>query len=285
MGTSIGIVLIGAAILVALYNLVGIVRAIFKYFFGDSINKYLLLPGIEPGYKRSLSQYSGYYRGLNAEHKKDFEKRVQRFINSKQFIPRGFKKVTEEMKALIAGSAIQLTFGLPDINLAHFSKILIYTDTYYSTIHNRYHEGEVNVGGIIVLSWRNFVNGYMVQHDSRNLGLHEMAHALRLENAIHNDEYDFLDAPTLAQWSKASNKEMTRIREGLGDFFRDYAMTNQEEFFAVAVEAFFERSMDFRQYKPELYRLLAKLLNQDPVELLDMTQLQYNHTLRRNAHS
>ena len=90
------------------------------------------------------------------------------------------------MKALIAGSAIQLTFGYPDVDFGHFWRILIYPDNYYSTITHRYHKGEVNIKGIIVLSWKSFKEGFADSTDGRNLGFHEMAHALRLINIVEN---------------------------------------------------------------------------------------------------
>ena len=39
---------------------------------------------------------------------------------------------------------------------------------------------------------------------------------------------------------------------------------NEHEFFAVAVENFFERPQEFKNAIPELYSILSKLLNQDP---------------------
>ena len=82
-----------------------------------------------------------------------------------------------------------------------FKRILIYPDQYYSTITHRYHKGEVNPAAqAIVLSWNNFLAGYARPDDSLNLGLHEMAHALEIENLIDNDEYDFLPPAIWEQW-------------------------------------------------------------------------------------
>ena len=63
---------------------------------------------IREKYKIPLQKYLPYYRVLNPAEKKLFEKRVQKFIDLKTFIPREMEKVTDEMKALIAGAAIQL---------------------------------------------------------------------------------------------------------------------------------------------------------------------------------
>lgn len=226
---------------------------------------------VSPGYKKSLQDHFLYYQNLNPENKRRFEIRVQAFIDSNQFIPRSYTHITDEMKALIAGSAVQLTFGFSHLNFAHFSKILIYKDDYYSKITRKYHAGEVNMAGLIVLSWTNFVKGYKNHSDGKNLGLHEMAHALRLENGIRNREYDFIDPVTSSRFNELAVEEMRLIKRGQTLFFRHYASMNLHEFFAVAIENFFERPAEFLDYKPELYDCLTKLLHQDPLKLFPST--------------
>ena len=264
MGTVVVILILLLLVIFVLYNIITGIRIMIKWYFGDYINKYLLIAKIDPLYKAPLKKYSIYYQNLNHTDKAIFEKRVQKFINQKQFIARGMDQITDEMKSLIAGSAIQLTFGHPSIYFAHFRRILVYPDNYYSQISQRYHKGEVNMGGLIVLSWKSFVEGFVDNEDGRNLGLHEMAHALRLENAISNDEYGFLDDDILKTWTDLSYREMNKMAEGESDFFRSYAATNSQEFFAVAVENFFERSREFRDWNPRMYNTLVRMLNQDP---------------------
>jgi hypothetical protein len=44
----------------------------------------------------------------------------------------------------------------------------------------------------------------------------------------------------------------------------DYAATDPGEFFAVATEVFFDRPVDLRNAKPELYDVLRGFYRQDP---------------------
>ena len=223
---------------------------------------------LNPSYRRILQKSCTYYQHLPSARKPAFERKVQRFIMIKRFVPRQLSHVTMEMKVLISAAAVQLTFGLPNVYLRHFRTILVYPDTYYSTISRKYHKGEVNPAwGIIVLSWRNFVEGLVNPGDSINLGLHEMAHALRLENLIRNAEHGFLDEGLMGQWEIMSLQELSKIRKGQNHFFRDYAGVNEEEFFAIAVENFFERPNEFWSHMPDLYRLLCQILKQDPMLL------------------
>ncbi|MEO9872269.1 zinc-dependent peptidase [Ekhidna sp.] len=221
-------------------------------------------------HKAFLAKNFQFYQKLPPQSKQMFERRVALFISSKKFIPREMEQVVWEMKVLISASAIQLTFGFPKIRLRWFRYILVFPNTFFSQANQQHHKGEVNPKAkTIVLSWKYFVEGYL-KSDGRNLGLHEMAHALRLENRIMNDEYDFLDHKILEKWEVHAQHTMQEIKNGTEEFFRKYGSANNEEFFAVAVENFFERPLEFKDRHPLTYQTLCQLLKQDPV-LLEKT--------------
>ena len=219
-------------------------------------------------YRDILAKYFSYYQTLSPQNKSRFELKLMNFIYGKIFIPRGdIPEVTVEAKVLIAASAVQLTFGLPHVYLRHFSRILVYRNNYYSSLTKRFHKGEVNPRlGVIVLSWQAFIDGYINQTDSINLGLHEMAHALRLEHFLRNPVDPLMDSSTLEKFDYWAAKLCTD--NGVhNNFFRPYACVNADEFFSVAVENFFERPEAFKQNLPELYTIMTRLLNQDPILL------------------
>ena len=101
--------------------------------------------------------------------------------------------------------------------------------------------------------------------DGINLALHEMAHALRLENLIKNDEYNFINHEDLKEFDRLGKIETVKMHEGSADFFRKYATANSDEFFSIAIENFFERSAAFKVHNHELYMATAKVLRQDPL--------------------
>ena len=53
---------------------------------------------------------------------------------------------------------------------------------------------------------------------------------------------------------------------GIPTLLDTYGVTDPVEFFAVSVEAFFERPCALRAYHPNLYAQLQKYFRQDPVE-------------------
>lgn len=225
---------------------------------------------LNPEYQIVVEKYSVFYKMLDENDKKLFRRRMAKFIAMKDFVPRGgLEEVTAEMKGLIGASAIQMTFGLPLVYLSHFHSILVYPDSYYSEISQAYHHGEVNMRGHILLSWKKLAEGFFDPSDGRNLGLHEMAHALHLENAVTNEEYDFLDETRLRIYNEIALMKIEEIRNGSNTFFRAYGGTNRAEFFAVMMEMFFEKPFEFREREGELYIIVSRLINQDPADMIE----------------
>ena len=224
----------------------------------------------------TLENLFPYYQRLNPAHKSEFRKKLELVLTTKEFIGRGgIEEVTSEMEILIGATIVQVTFGWKKIRLLHFDKILIYPNAYYSSIQKAYHRGEVNPKlGLIVVSWRSFLEGLTNENDGINLGIHEIAHALKLENKIYyNGESEFFNQEVWTHYQQLSRQEIDKINAGITSVFRDRAGENEHEFFAVALETFFERPAKFKAEIPVLYQTLVKLLRQDPLVWIDPKSL------------
>lgn len=213
--------------------------------------------------RKTLNDYILFYRQLPLSKKTEFEKRVWHFREEKVFETRYGLPLRNEMTLLIAATAVQLTFGFKNYLLPHFAQIIIYPEAYFSIISKRYHKGEVNLQGVIVISWKDFLEGIKHPNDAFHVGIHEFAHAVYFENFIENLEYLFIDRPTLNKFFNEASGEMKRMRENLPGYIRDYAGTNKQEFFAVTTEYFFEQPIKFREKLPALYAAMCKVYNQD----------------------
>lgn len=256
-------------LLMIVFGIWSVFYDIWKYIHDKTIDSIAIMKPLSASRKAILVKYFFYYNQLSKEDQKKFEQRVNRFLYGKRFIGRDIA-ITEEMKVLSSATAVLLSFGLPMVSLAHFDKILMYPDEYYSRINRQYHLGEVNPRlGAIILSWKHFVEGFIDNHDGRNLAFHEMAHAIHFENQIRNEDYNFLDEDALELWNKLASKEIIKVRNNQEHYLRPYAGTNHHEFFAVCMEYFFEDGLSFQNALPELYLTLSKLLNQDPVKLYE----------------
>jgi len=250
--------------LIVLLILFTVVFIMPLYYFWSVYRQYYP-HSLKAKYRFYLGQTS-YYQNLSSVDKLLFEKRVQLFINHKQFISRGKGfDLSDEMVARIAASAVEISFGFPKMGFEHFNRILIYPDDYYSNITKKFHAGEVNARGFIVLSWKSFQNGYENDTDGINLGIHEMAHALKLENRIQNGDYNFLSAKLMQNFATEFEAYKAGYHQVDPTILRSYAGSNIHEFFAVLCENFFERPAQLREENSALYHLMTQLLLQDPL--------------------
>lgn len=251
----------------ALFDIFKAFRMMFYYQFGHHINRYFIIRNLKPQYKEILEGSFYYYHTLNDKNKLLFEKRLQKFMDSKNFIAAGeLDYVTAQMRTLISASAIQLTFGLPGVYFRHFEDIHVHPDFYFSEGMQQFNAGEVHKSGLIMLSWKDFVQGYVEPDNGRNLGLHEMAHALRLENMIMNEEYGYFEWSDIQEINQYTVEESNKIKAGEETIFRPYAAVHYQEFFAVLIEVFFEQPMRLKAYHSALYAVTCRLLRQDPLD-------------------
>lgn len=223
-------------------------------------------------HRSTLEQWSPYYRALDSTRQRLFERRVKELLYEKEWLGKGIA-VTMEMQIRIAATMAQVTLGFDDLLLLHFKKVFILPGEFVNPRTGQRQVGEVITGrGAIVLSWASFQEGYSNPGDARNVGLHEVAHALWIDNGIDDGEYHFLQADLLQRWQELAHVEMDRINSGEDRFLRRYAATNQAEFFAVAMEYFFEQPLELKTTLPELYGCMKGLLKQDPEALLPAAQ-------------
>ena len=128
--------------------------------------------------------------------------------------------MTTEVKTLIAGSAVQLTFGLSKYVLSLYHTIRIYPRVYYSKIINKRLKGGTSRNGTMSFSWEDFLDGYADDHDGINLGLHEMAHALKFDVTYGDMNFDKHFQSQIEQWELNAMRAFKQLRAGNLDFFR-----------------------------------------------------------------
>jgi Mlc titration factor MtfA (ptsG expression regulator) len=212
----------------------------------------------------SFLSKSPYYKALSPEGKEKFSKRLILFLADKKFIGMEGLVVTDEMRVLISAAATQVTFGLDKFMLLLFHTIRIYPGEFFSKLAEADLKGGATPGGMLLLSWRDFLRGNEIPDDKLNLGLHEMAHALLLD-MLYGSVHNFQVEGEIGNWERAGEAVMEKLREKNPNFLRSYGGTNEQEFFAVCVENFFESPAELKSHLPDVYLRLCRLLNQDPL--------------------
>jgi len=240
---------------------------VFENWYANTYDRplfrhYMVFKKLNEVQKNILEQDFSFFGKLSKKHKRQFEHRVATFISEKKFIGRDELVVTDKMKVLIAAVGCMLSFGRKNYNYGLIEFVLLYPDAFYSAMNDSYHKGEFNPREkALVLSWKDFVEGYEITDDKLNLGIHEFMHAMQLEAKQSRD----IDSSRLTKQFQQILKRLTNqeVKDKLDEtrFFRAYAFTNQYEFLAVMAEYFIEAPSDFKNHFPKLYGHTRKLLN------------------------
>lgn len=209
-----------------------------------------------------LKQKNSYFKNLSSEAQEIFVARLFNFMEDKKFIGREGMVVTDEIKVLISAAAIQLTFGLKDYMISHLHAINVFPRVFYSKFLKTNLKGLNTQSGVLSLSWNDFKDGFAVEDDKINLGLHELAHALYIDSDEDGNYHEHFSA-YMDKWEEVAENDFYDLIEKKNIFLRSYGGTNMHEFFAVCVEHFFEAPNEFKKELPHLYNYLMLMLNQD----------------------
>ncbi|MGR6088811.1 MAG: zinc-dependent peptidase [Arcticibacter sp.] len=253
--------LLGLVLVVILFRLIFLIRnyVIRKPLLFSGLGKEDLIAKF-----REFLEKNSFYNSLDEPGKLKMLQRCIRFASQKRFIGSKDFTVTGEMVVAISATAVRLTFGLERYDLPRYHTIRIFPTSFFSPFHKRELKGGASIKGVLFFSWADFVQGESIENDRINLGLHEMAHALRLE-LRYGKGADRRVADYFDSWFSVAFDEFQRVHDGHGNYLRDYAGTNPEEFFAVCVEHFFEDAENFSMELPDVYAHLCLLLNLDPL--------------------
>jgi MtfA peptidase len=216
-------------------------------------------------YYKELSIYNTYFRSLPGPQQEKFVQRTVSFMFNKRFTYEGIE-ADDRMPLLISAAAVQITFGLNKYHLDYFKDIFVYREDYQHGLYNQPFMGHVSADGIH-LSWNNFMKGYENYSDAENVGIHEMAHALTYDNFMSGElggDAGFKER--FADFSRIARPLFNQMRQGKVGLLNSYAATNYHEFWAVAVETFFEKPVEMKAELGELYAAMCWLLNQDPLQ-------------------
>lgn len=249
------------------YNV--IVEPVYAFFFRKPIyvHFYPFPSKLTLAQLHVLHNEFDFYKKLSPKQKVYFEHRVATFINKYTFYGKEGLQVTDQMKVLIAATAIMLTFGMRNYLFTIINKIIIYPDVYYSNMNKAYHKGEFNPRmEAVVFSWKDFLEGYEISNDNLNLGLHEFSHVMHFQGLKNTDTSATIFATAYQEIIEQVKRPMNYKRLIDSNYFRIYAYTNEFEFIAVILEHFFETPSRFKNEFPELFEKVKEMINYTEVQ-------------------
>lgn len=205
-----------------------------------------------------------FFAVLSDDARARFIARAFAFAKGRSFIGMEGFNVDASTRLLVGAAAAQVTFGMTQWELDHVKRVLIYPRQFYHRWAELWMKGGVSENGTMLLSWEDFLAGFADDNDNYNLGLHEMAHALKLDQRKLRDSQSFFTR-YIDVWLKVARPEFTSLASGQPGFLRAYGGTNEHEFFAVCVEHFFESPEPFSIEHPDVFNHLCLLLNLNPL--------------------
>lgn len=219
-----------------------------------------------------LTQKVAFYNALDASEKQRFEQKVLRFLNS-HTITGVQVEVDLVDRLLVASSAVIVIFRFDNWHYTTLDEVLIYPNSFNDKFETAGPErpimGMVGTGymnGKMILSKAALHHGFSNTSDKRNTAVHEFVHLLDKEDgAVDGVPSVLLEKELVRPWLELAQRKMEEIREGRSDIDA-YGATNDQEFFAVASEYFFERPSLLEKKHPELYALLEEVFDHDMSE-------------------
>jgi hypothetical protein len=224
----------------------------------------LLARPFPPAFRSLLESRYDHYDRLPSDLRLRFENDVRIFLAEKRLT--GVEvEVTDEIRLLVAASAVTLSLGWPGYEWDQLTEVLLYPDGFDRDYNfgNRERVGETDHWGSIILSVPSLLESFEDPDDAYHVGIHEFAHLLDVDHSHFDGIPPGLDEAGRALWVSLALKEMGRLHRGKS-VLDPYGAEDPVEFLAVAVEAFFEVPLALRRRHAELYALLSAYFAQDP---------------------
>jgi Mlc titration factor MtfA (ptsG expression regulator) len=201
------------------------------------------------------------------------------FLAEKEFTGAHGLEVDDAMAVAIAAQACLPVLKLGLEWYAGFVGIVVHADAVVAqreymdddgVVHEYEEElsGEAMHGGPVMLSWSDVEEAGDTAGVGYNVVIHEFVHVLDMRDGVADGVPALPDRVARDKWVEVLSAEYeefcARVDEDDETLLDPYAAEAEEEFFAVACEAFFVTPREFRAEHSRMYELLSGFFQQDP---------------------
>jgi len=252
--------------ILALLYIIG--HALYLIYYAIDLyqfNPFVKLQQLSEHEEKFLSDNFPIYKEFSPELKSKCNERIGWFRSKKHFLFYGEIERKDDLKLLLSATTVLMTLGLRHYRMSRsLLRIIVYPTQFYSKINRRHHLGEYNPNfKTIVLAADSVWEGFEEAMDNRNLAMHEFAHALSFEMMKSSSWQGRKFRVGLRRIKKLFANEDFLVKLAASEYFREYGLSNLQEFFSVAVENYFETPSIFKNDFPELFEELRRMLNMD----------------------
>jgi MtfA peptidase len=231
---------------------------------------------------RIMKSNVAFFVRLAAADQAELLEDIQVFLNEKSFEGCAGLEITDEIRVTIAAQACLLLLHRKTNYFPRLLTVLVYPSTHLVN-KQRPVNAEIweerkmprlgktsRTAGSMMLAWDAVKSGAADPSDGKNIVLHEFAHQLDYENFAADGTPALMTRQQQLSWREVMRTEFASLRAaeetGIPTLLDTYGATNAAEFFAVSIEAFFERPIMLRAEHRRLYDALQNYFNQHPVE-------------------
>jgi hypothetical protein len=290
-----GVTGVSAGLLVGIFLALGLYRRLGRRW---ARRRALLATPFPDAWRTFLLDRYDHFDRLSSDERRRFEDDLRLFLLETRIT--GVEvEVTDELRVLVAASAVTLSLGWPDYEWDQLTEVLLYPEAFdrdwrFRGDGERDPEsdddlvGQAHPWGTVILSVPSLLESFDDPDDAFHVGLHEFAHLLDMDQSHFDGIPVGLAERDVPAWVQVAARERERLQTEEAErdrpsrprrrrgprgrrpeprresVFDPYGADDPVEFLAVAVEAFFEASLAVRQEHPEVYRILAGYFRQDP---------------------
>jgi len=250
---------------------------VFRGWSKRQRRKRLLASELSDHQRAIIEEFVPLVRRLPQDLRRKLEGKISLFLDQIRFVGCNGLDVTEEMRLSIAAQACLLVANT-NTWYRNLYTILIYPDAFTSrrmeqdgyvvTERQTARLGESWSRGPVILSWTDVEDGAADAHDGHNVVFHEFAHQVD-DLSGHTNAIPVLSkGQSFRDWEHAFidafDRHVRNVERGHRTLFDAYGATSHVEFFAVAVEVFFEKPHEMKREEAGVYEQLASLFRLDP---------------------
>jgi hypothetical protein len=208
-----------------------------------------------------------FFRTLSPELRQRFLDMLKVFVWEKEFIGAGGFVITDEVRAVVGATAVQLVLHLDLTYYDRLREIIVYPGAFKLPERTGAVLGEAKHWGQVILSWPAVLAGLHNPRDGRDTAAHEFAHALDGADGAFDGTPRLREYSHYRAWTSVMDEHFQALQRGRRverKVLDDYGALNEAEFFAVATESFFEKPQQMKEKTPELYEEMKRFYGWDP---------------------
>jgi Mlc titration factor MtfA (ptsG expression regulator) len=232
-----------------------------------------------------------YWHILDGSERERVAELAEYLVSNKRWEAANGFELTDEVVVTIAMQAAVLVLGLDTDYFGKVTTIIVHPTTFaipgprptailgMIDAGTRPLLGEAHHDrGPILLAWDQVRADARHRGRGHNVVLHEFAHKMDMLDGVVDGTPLLPDRVALERWIEVCAAELELMRSGeAGELLDEYGATDPGEFFAVATEVFFDRPLELRELKAQLYGVLSAFYRQDPAVREEAALARGNH--------